>query len=305
MSDTATIKRCPNCAWAFWTARNLDLPSDESWLFVSIAERADIDLRYAATLDQLSADTRIKPRTLSKHLHALAERKDCISLQRTRTGFEITLLRPTDALAKPSVRPPMPYDDVSDQEPQNLQVSEETQNLQVSEVPESQNLQVSAPASDPEAAKSATQEPQNLQFPLMKTPLKESPEEGSLRSPPARAPALARESDPLGWQEFWNAYPPHDGGYGPARLAYRQALADGATPEGLLAALRSFPFREGRWVVQAVNWLREQRWRRSTAPVLDPALVAAGVTPEMLAAMQAAPAASAERPRLAIVGGRS
>jgi hypothetical protein len=121
-------------------------------------------------------------------------------------------------------------------------------------------------------------------------------------TPEAPNDPVARPTDPPGWDSFWHAYPPHDGGYGPARLAYAQALADGATPEGLLAAVRDFPFREGRWTVQAVKWLREQRWRRSTASTLDPALVAAGVTPEMLAEMQGAPA---ERPRLAIVGGRS
>jgi hypothetical protein len=145
----------------------------------------------------------------------------------------------------------------------------------------------------------------------------ESPIESSSRIPqsfasltPARAPALARERDPEGFQEFWEAYPPHRGTYGPTLLAYRQALAEGATPAVLLEAVRRFPFETDaerlRWNKHPVNWLREQGWlNRSSKPqVIDPALRAAGLDdngnllrPQSLEAQAIA--------QLAICGGRA
>jgi DNA-binding MarR family transcriptional regulator len=87
---------------------------------------------------------------------------------------------------------------------------------------------------------------------------KESKEDS--KHTPARARAQACVSDPEGWSEFWDAYPPNDGSPHVARLAYQQALTE-TTPAHLLAALKAFPFRPGQHTVHAANWLRERRWQ--------------------------------------------
>jgi hypothetical protein len=70
-------------------------------------------------------------------------------------------------------------------------------------------------------------------------------------------------ADPPGWEAFKAAYPPHDGSWHVARLAYCQALAEGVDPEVIVAAAKAFPFRRDagtRFVIHPATWLRERRW---------------------------------------------
>lgn len=261
MSDAPPKKRCPNCAWAIGVADALELPQEESWILTIIAEHVDPNLYLHATMAELSRLTRIKPATLSKHVKSLAERKvsgkHIIEMARSRDGYHYTLLRPAEAHSKPTARAQMPYD-VPDQELQNLQLPGEP----VSH-PELQNLCIPPPPN----SKICDSRTSNFAIPSNEESLKESlkEERSSLRS--QRAPALAREKDPPGWERWANEYPPSRGGLAPARLAYAQALADGATPQELLEGLQRYPFGndDARWNPAPAKWLRDECWKGKAA----------------------------------------
>lgn len=116
------------------------------------------------------------------------------------------------------------------------------------------------------------------------------------------SPIPRDRADPEGWAEWIADYPPcRQHRPDRARLAYAQAIREGAKPERLRAALRAYRFRPGDYTILPENWLRDGCWKAPVVELLDPALVAAGITPEMLNRQQP----PSPRPLLAIAGGRS
>lgn len=132
-------------------------------------------------------------------------------------------------------------------------------------------------------AKNRTSEVQNLH---PESPI-ESPKESPTESPISRVSArvttlpIPLSPDPEGWAEWIAAYPasrqmkPRM-----ARLAYQQALAEGAKPEQLLTALRNYRFLPGQWTIHPENWLRNGCWDVPDTEPVDPVLQAAGVKTE-------------------------
>jgi uncharacterized protein YdaU (DUF1376 family) len=116
-----------------------------------------------------------------------------------------------------------------------------------------------------------------------------------------KKPRAASERVSMASFAAWFAeYPIHDAEV-PARIEYARALRK-ASPDELLDGLRRYPFRDDpRYQPFAARWLHEERWRSNVAPLIDPALRAAGITPEMLARENEA---AATPQLLAIVGGR-
>lgn len=176
-----TRGRCPNCAWAFWHARKLNLTPSERLVLFAIAERADEDLQCVPTQAMLAEDTGLSVRTLIPAIKSLAKRKDCIKVERRREGLHYVLLRPTP---KPMTWPDVP-EPVTDREVQNLHIA-----AQAEKVPECAEF---AHPNAPEHAKSAHPDTQNLRLPLMKNPLskKEKEERTSQEGGSACAPAPA------------------------------------------------------------------------------------------------------------------
>lgn len=76
------------------------------------------------------------------------------------------------------------------------------------------------------------------------------------------------------FEKFWSAFPARDGDNpkAPALTAWRKAIAEGAKPEALVSAARSYAAatrdREKRFICSAVRWLSEGRWNdaKSAAP---------------------------------------
>jgi Helix-turn-helix domain len=91
MSDS--VKRCPNIAWAFWTACDLQLSPRERLVFFAIAERADANLHCAPTMEDLCDGTGLRRRTIWAAVHDLAQRGECIRVERLRDGLHYYLLR--------------------------------------------------------------------------------------------------------------------------------------------------------------------------------------------------------------------
>lgn len=90
------------------------------------------------------------------------------------------------------------------------------------------------------------------------------------------------ERDEL-FEKFWSAFPARDGDNpkGPALTAWRKAIAEGAKPEALVAAAKSYAAatkdRERRFVCSAVRWLSGGRWNDDKAAAPASASEAPGV----------------------------
>jgi uncharacterized protein YdaU (DUF1376 family) len=80
-------------------------------------------------------------------------------------------------------------------------------------------------------------------------------------TPRVRAGARVGVKVPQGLNEFLRAYGPTAGDYTATLREYRAALEGGADPAELLAAVKVFPFRDGRFKTQPENWLRGQCWK--------------------------------------------
>lgn len=270
-------KRCPNCAWAFWHARNLALPSGPTLLLIAIAELVDINLHYFATLAQLEIDTRISSASLREHIQVLIE-AECIRTERTRGGYHYYLERPVEAFSRPEPFE-VEWPDVAEEEPQNSQFQHRDD--------------------VPEPAKIEVQEPENLAFPLMKTPLKIPKEECSLRSPRAREVAPVDQWE-MAFKAFYALYPRRVG-VDRARKAFFTRMKAGVSPDDIITGLKGHRFSaETRYIPHPSSWLNAGCWRDEVADDLDPALVAAGVTREMLEQQRQ----QQQAPFLAIAGGR-
>jgi hypothetical protein len=323
----------PNIAYAFWRARALDLPKHERWVYIAMAERADGDLHCHAKLPVLACDTGISQRSVWTAIHGDEKRRErglvergLIRVESKADGLHYFLLRSAEAAEKPArssdYRPSWHADEdqnvlngisQSVQDAAPVDISEPiSQSVRDAEPSISQPVQDAA-ASISQSVRVASRKACEMynESPLKDSPLEESSGDShSLSSPPPRVRAptralpLARERDPEGWQQFWDAFPACDGDYRNARLAYAQVLAEGVTPEELLAGVRNYQFRPGQYTVHPVNWLRQQRWESAKKLVIDPALVAAGISPDMLAGLrQPSPE---PRPTLrALTGGRS
>lgn len=300
MSDD-TRGRCPNCAWAFWHARKLNLTPSERLVLFAIAERADEDLQCVPTQAMLAEDTGLSVRTLIPAIKSLAKRKDCIKVERRREGLRYALLRPAP---KPMTWPDVP-EPVTDREVQNLHIA-----AQAEKTPEYAEF---AHPNGSEHAKSAHPVMQNLHIPLMKSPLKERKKESKEESlslqtesaaPPGRVRAHAGEIvNPAGFDQFWAAYPRKDD-KGHARIAFARAVKRGTCPEDILDGVRRYPFKtDPQFQPLPTTWLNGERWT-SEVDNRDPALVAAGITDAEMREFNQRQ--QRERPTLALVaGGRS
>ncbi len=98
-------------------------------------------------------------------------------------------------------------------------------------------------------------------------------EETRASSPARRKPKKADEPDPS-FEPWWSVYPLHKGELA-ARKAYAQALADGATVEGLLLGAQRYaaerdrepdPEKRERYTTHAARWLNERRWLDEPPP---------------------------------------
>lgn len=212
--------------------------------------------------------------------------------------------RPTYAdsnSASRSERTPMPYDD----EPpvQNSALLPETgvQEFALIPKPEVQNSALMGP----EGCKN---EHLTVQKRSLQSVQQESNKEGrtSLRSVRARArPALASNANwEAAFAEFYQLYPRH---VAPDRAhkAFLTRMREGANPADIIAGVRvailAFANRPPDRIPYPATWLNDGAWRDAEPDTFDPALRAAGFTPETYA--QARHAQQQSFP-LALTGGR-
>lgn len=121
---------------------------------------------------------------------------------------------------------------------------------------------------------------------------------------PRRGLAPAGKIEPIGFAEFWQAYPRKDD-KGHARIAYLRALKGGATPAQILAGVERYPFpQQTKYQPMPTTWLNGERWT-SEVDDLDPALKAAGITREMLERDAREKQARQQSMMLSVAGGRS
>lgn len=221
MSDEAPKKRCPNMAWAFWTARRLRLPRFERWVFIAIAERAKLDLMCEPSQRDLAEDTGISIRSVQEALSGLLARsknneEELIEAENRGGKLRYRLLRPADVI-KPA--PHFPWHEPDEQK--EAENGSDTQSARVGQPLPNEGVTQSArdtPTPDAQTARVAIRNLRASHIESLKTPPKEeSPkEESSLRSerPPTRAltltapdnvVALQTKFDPQHIFDAWNA----------------------------------------------------------------------------------------------------
>jgi hypothetical protein len=313
MSDNRS--RCPNCAWAFWQGRTLDLPTRERILLIAIAERAGDDLQCTPSQITLAKDTGMTKRTVISALQSLAARGDCISVERRREGLRYTLIRPRNAQAKPfpwrseddsaskageNPSPPIPTESENPSPPIPTESENPSPPIPTeSENPSPPQSENAAPPPGEEFALSSNE------VPLNKTPLKK---ESSLRSLPR---ACVQGDDLAKWEIAFKAFYalyPRKVGVDDARKAFLARMRERIAPDEIILGLqRQLPklrTNEKRYIKLPAGWLREGRWRDEAGIEIDPALRAA-LTAEEIEAFENGAMPYQSPMLLALAGGRS